>query len=369
MRLPGGKQRRPAHLYQELCRQLLGRVPSRSVSTAYFKAFSLSFLFMSILDSLSSAEEWEKFLGYKKEKRQLSKKEEAQLESFIAEERYLPICAGFDFGYPEKKEITKLGSPKKRVVYSYGEDETWVLKFLAYLLYRYDGCLSDSCYSFRRNRTAKTAFDRILAVRDLGSMYSLKLDIHDYFNSIDTGQLIKTLEEIITDDEPLLSLLKDLLLLDRCIWQGEVIEEKRGAMAGVPLASFFANVYLKDLDLLFEERGVPYFRYSDDMIIFSETKEELGESFSLIEDFLREKGLTLNMSKYRMAGPGEAWDFLGFCYRNGQIDLADATVKKMILVTGESSTQVKVMTISTAPEMTLFFNSRIPRSILSLSFS
>ena len=33
---------------------------------------------------------------------------------------------------------------------------------------------------------------------------------------------------------------------------------------------------------------------------------------------------------HRLAGPGEAWDFLGFCYRNGQIDLADATVKKMM---------------------------------------
>ena len=39
-------------------------------------------------------------------------------------------------------------------------------------------------------------------------------------------------------------------------------------MAGVPLASFFANVYLGELDRIFEKKGIPYLRYSDDIIIF-----------------------------------------------------------------------------------------------------
>ena len=284
---------------------------------------------MSLLDSLYSKVEWKAFLSYKKEKNQLSKKEMKQLESFIAEERYLPLAKELSFGYPVKKEIAKLGSSKKRTVYSYSEDETWVLKFLAYGLYRYDGCIADSCYSFRRDRTAKTAFDRIRAISGLDEKYVLKLDIHDYFNSIDTDLLMECLSDIIDDDPRLLSFLDSLLRQDRCLWNGRITEEKRGAMAGVPLASFFANVYLKDLDLAFEEKGIPYFRYSDDIIIFFSSEEELKEGFEYIESCLTEKRLALNMDKYKESLPGEKWEFLGFSYKDGNIDLADATVSKM----------------------------------------
>ncbi len=284
---------------------------------------------MSLLDSLYSKEEWEAFLSYKKEKNQLSKKELKELESFIAQEKYLPLAKDLSFGYPVKKEIAKLGSSKKRTVYSYGEDETWVLKLLAFGLYRYDAYMADSCYAFRRDRTAKTAFDRIRAIKDLDKKYVLKLDIHDYFNSIDTGLLMDCLEEVIDDDPKLLSFLETLLFQDRCIWDGKLTEEKRGAMAGVPLASFFANVYLKDLDLAFEEKGIPYFRYSDDIILFLRNKEELQECFGYIKEMLFRKKLSLNMDKYKESLPGEKWEFLGFSYQDGKIDLADATVRKM----------------------------------------
>ena len=86
----------------------------------------------SLLDTLSKKETWEEFLEYKSDKNQLSKKEIQQLSVFIAEERYKEICKDFVFSYPVKKEIARMGSAKKRIVYSYSEDETWVLKLLAY---------------------------------------------------------------------------------------------------------------------------------------------------------------------------------------------------------------------------------------------
>ena len=283
----------------------------------------------TLLNHLSSKDVWLRFQRYKTDRNQLNRKQLKQLESFIQEERYLRIAGDLSFSYPVKKQITKLGSSKKRTVYSYSEDETWVLKLLAYLLYRYDEKISGSCYSFRRNMTAKTAFDRIRKIPDLNDRYVLKLDIHDYFNSIDVGQLLEMLRDIIDDDPSLYGFLKDILTQDRCICNGELIEEKRGAMAGVPLASFFANVYLLDLDECFEEKDIPYFRYSDDMIIFFQNEEQLKENESFLQDFFVRKKLTLNEEKYRLSQPGEAWDFLGFTYFNGEIDLSDITVEKM----------------------------------------
>ena len=283
----------------------------------------------TLLDQLSSKDVWLQFQRYKTDRNQLNRKELKQLETFIQEERYLRITEDFSFSYPVRKQITKLGSAKKRIVYSYNEDETWVLKLLAYLLYRYDEKISNNCYSFRRNMTAKTAFDRIRKIPDLNSRYVLKLDIHDYFNSINVGQLLEMLKDVIDDDPFLYGFLKDILNQDRCVFSGELIEEKRGAMAGVPLASFFANVYLMDLDGYFEEKGIPYFRYSDDMIIFFESEEQLRENESFLQDFFIRKKLALNEEKHHLSQPGEAWDFLGFTYRNGEIDLSDITIEKM----------------------------------------
>ena len=283
----------------------------------------------SVLDKLSSKQEWREFLEYKKEKAQLSKKEQKELESFIDEKRYASIAKSLKLGYPEKREISKLGSSKKRIVYSYAGDETFVLKLLAWELYKYDDKIANNCYSFRRNRTAKTAFDSIMSIKGLDEKYVLKLDIHDYFNSIDTDILMDMLKEIIDDDGQLLDFLRYILFQDRCFWNGELIDEKRGAMAGVPLASFFANVYLKDLDLVFMGNMIPYYRYSDDIIVFFDSEEELEEGFAYIRDHIEAKKLTLNMDKYKVSLPKESWEFLGFSYHEGKIDLAGATIEKM----------------------------------------
>ena len=283
----------------------------------------------SILNCLSSKEEWQEFYLYKEKKNQLSKKELEQLKSFIADERFLEISSDLHFGYPVKKEISKLDSSKKRTVYTYGDDESWILKFLAYKLYKYDYAIPDSCYSFRRSKTAKNAFDRILSLKDPEKYHVLKLDIHNYFNSINVEKLIVSLKEVITDDEALLDFLCGLLRQNKCYCNGELIEEERGAMAGVPLASFFANIYLKDLDISMEQKGIPYFRYSDDIIAFFETMDELDAGYGYIQDFLDSKDLKLNPDKYKLSLPGEKWEFLGFAYIKGKIDLSDATIRKM----------------------------------------
>lgn len=284
---------------------------------------------MTLLEMLTRPEAWETFLQYKKEKGQIGKSQARQLEEYIREGRYPRMLSDISFGYPRKLFLSKIGTDRKRIVYCYDEDETWVLKHLAFLLYKYDDCLSGSCYSFRRNQTAKTAMDRILQIPDLEGHYVLKADIHDYFNSIDTAQLLGLLQEVITDDNELLALLKRLLTQDACISGGKVLREKRGAMAGVPLASFFANLYLRSLDEIFESRGIPYFRYSDDILIFARTAREREECFRILQEHLKEKRLSLNPSKVCLSDPGEPWEFLGFRRMNGQTDLSEASIRKM----------------------------------------
>ncbi|MBR3226966.1 MAG: hypothetical protein IKF68_00310 [Erysipelotrichaceae bacterium] len=100
-------------------------------------------------------------------------------------------------------------------------------------------------------------------------------------------------------------------------------------MAGIPLASFFANFYLLSLDRIFENRGIPYYRYSDDIIIFCPDSKTRDEAFGILKDETERKKLTLNEKKTAFFGPHEKWEFLGFSYCNGTIDLSEGTVRKM----------------------------------------
>ena len=100
-------------------------------------------------------------------------------------------------------------------------------------------------------------------------------------------------------------------------------------MAGTPLACFYAHLYLKDLDRQFEEQGISYARYSDDIIVFAETEEKLNSYVDTIRDFLAEKHLVMNPDKEIVTGPGQQWTFLGFSYQSGVLDIAPASVDKL----------------------------------------
>ena len=145
---------------------------------------------MDILDKLLQADTWEEFLRYKKERAHLDRGEESVWRSFIDEKKYLELPGSEDIPLPLRQEINKSGSTKKRVVYSYPEPFNSVLKGVSYLLYEYDGEFCDSCYAFRRNRSAGDALRRFHAENAEGRLWCLKADISDYFNSIDIGMLL-----------------------------------------------------------------------------------------------------------------------------------------------------------------------------------
>ena len=288
---------------------------------------------MSLLDRLSDGSVWNRFYEYKCSlacPKQFSK----ELHIFIEEKRYLPVCeriyAGRDFPLPEKAVISKMGSDKKRTVYSYPDDESTVLKLLTYLMLRkYDGIFQKNLYSFRPGRTAKDAVRALLKNDQIFKMYAYKADIHDYFNSIPVESLLPRLQDVLADDEALYESLAGLLTEERVRFRGQVIREKKGIMAGTPQSAFYANLFLKELDEHFAGQGVLYARYSDDIILFAPTGEEVKAHAAYIHAYLGKFDLSINPTKESFYQPGDGFTFLGFSCREDQVDIAPATVKKL----------------------------------------
>ena len=288
---------------------------------------------MSILDLIGEESVWNEFWKYK-----LSlacpKRFTKELRRFIDEKRYLPVCdrigSGEGFSLPEKSVISKMGSDKKRVVYTYPEDENTVLKLMTHLmLKKYDHLFCEGLYSFRPGRTAKDAVRHILRSGKISEMYAYKADIHDYFNSIPVEKLLPMLEGALSDDKRLYGFISQLLTRPEVLSRGRVITERKGIMAGTPPSSFCANLFLNELDRYFVDKGVIYARYSDDIILFTPTREETAACAEYIKGFLSERSLEINPSKEHFYLPGEAFDFLGFSCEKDKIDIAPATLLKL----------------------------------------
>ncbi len=288
-----------------------------------------------ILEQLLLETTWQNFLKYKLDGHYVSKRERDALSSYVGEKRYLPIaealCRGnYCFFPPLKRTVNKSGTSKKRVIYTFSDDENLFLKCLGYLLYRYDEKLSPKCFSFRKSCSARDAIFAILSQKDRDSLYCFKADISNYFNSIPEESLVSVLQEIVDDDPSLMWFLKTLLLQNESrLEDGSIITEHRGAMAGIPVSPFFANVYLLSMDRFFENEGVSYFRYSDDILIFARTKEDLDAHISDFMAMVSAKGLSVNPSKISISAPSEPWEFLGFCYKDGQVDISSVTKAKL----------------------------------------
>ncbi len=287
----------------------------------------------SILEQLTRQDVWEEFLAYRLMKGRFTWHEFEGADSYVEHEDYLPlaqmIAQGGRLGIPTKKIINKMGTGKKRVVYSFAPDEQRLLKFLAFKLYDYDDHFAPNCYAFRRGMKASDAIHRLRRAIGDRPMWAYKLDIHNYFNSISPEILLPMLAEMLADDEPLYRFLEDMLTDDRALSNDEVIHESHGVMAGTPTSPFLADVYLKEVDQYFHDANVIYARYSDDIILFAPDRATLEEHKRQMAQFLGRYRLEVNPDKEKTYAPDEAWEFLGFRCHGREIDISEGTRRKM----------------------------------------
>lgn len=287
----------------------------------------------SIIDRLSEQQTWEEFLTYRLLKGRFNWYEFDEADTYVSEAQYRDVVErlqrGEPLSVPARHLVNKMGSGKKRVVYSFPPEEMIVMKAMAFLLYRYDAQLAPNCYSFRRGLTAHDAIHHLVRSIAIRPMWAYKLDIHNYFNSISVPLLLPILREVLADDLLLYTFFERLLTDGRALSNGDIVREERGVMAGTPTSPFLANVYLREVDRHFADAGVLYARYSDDIILFAPDRATLDRHISELNAFLVKYRLKVNLDKVRIYQPDEAFDFLGFKCKGNDIDIADATRQKM----------------------------------------
>lgn len=133
------------------------------------------------------------------------------------------------------------------------------------------------------------------AVKEEGNSFQLATDITGFFDSIPHFNLLEMLSERYDVEEAVLEYFSEWLNQ----WSGT--RENYTFGVGIPQGpqpSFFmANLLLYPLDDMVAKYGLPYYRYMDDIRIYSEDRELLSEVLVEMDTYLRGFSLSLNSSK------------------------------------------------------------------------
>lgn len=231
------------------------------------------------------------------------------------------------FSYPKLIRLNKMNSSKQRTVFVFPEQEQLLLKYLNYAINMIDLDIHPHCFSFQQGRKISQAVS-LLRKKNLDAYACIKIDICDYFNSIDTSNL-SWLPAALREHQYIFSLVEFLLTREKVYDKNQLVRcERRGVMAGIPIAPTLSNLYLRTFDAEMSDYYPAYVRYSDDMLIFCDLKD-IQCTFTQIEHALNIRGLQINQQKTVINDPGAGYEFLGLRISKASVDLSESTIRKM----------------------------------------
>ena len=265
-------------------------------------------------EELNNKKHWEETYNKMMLKQGISKEEKDllwKLKEIYNQDIINELMSGeYEWEIPVKTEIAKSESKKKRVVYIYTIRDRYVLGVLYRAVSaRYKDTISDRCFSYKKDICTNDAIKYLRENRTDKLKYGVKMDIHAYFNSVSREKVTEMINELFSGG--MKETVEKLMLNTTVEYKGKLIQEWKSLIPGCAFGSFFANYCLKECDEYFENKNKTYARYSDDIIILEETKEELEKDIEIVKSYLEKYGLTMNPDKYTWFEPGDKVEYLG----------------------------------------------------------
>lgn len=152
------------------------------------------------------------------------------------------------------------------------------------------------------------------------TQYCLKIDIKHFYQNIDHN-ILKSQYQRIFKDKDLLAVLFEIIdsintadLEDLKDFYGDNINYETGIPIGNYLSQYSGNIYLSDFDHWIKEKLKVkyYYRYMDDMVFLSSSKDFLKEVKQQIELYLRNLHLTLKSNWQIFPVSARGIDFVGY---------------------------------------------------------
>ena len=160
---------------------------------------------------------------------------------------------------------------------------------------------SENSFAYRSGRGVSAAVTRYIALAGTYG-FAAKLDFTACFDNMDHGILENALKTFV-NDEKVIALIMQYVRMPVSD-DGEIRYPEKGILQGMPLAPLLCNIYLHGADCFMEEKGIPFVRYGDDIVLFSKTPEEAETWRDEVCAYYETEGrLSCNPGKCRIDSP------------------------------------------------------------------
>ncbi len=171
----------------------------------------------------------------------------------------------------------------------------------------------DASFGYRKGRSVQQAVGRVERLIREGWCWIVDADIEAYFDTIDHGQLLAQLAELLPA-EPRLRALVAHWLTTPVREHGVNQPRDRGVPQGSPLSPLLANLFLDALDEALLDADHRLVRFADDFVILARSRQRADAALELSRDTLERLALRLNPAKTRIVHSEQGFEFLGWSF-------------------------------------------------------
>ena len=179
---------------------------------------------------------------------------------------------------------------KRRSVSILNIKDKFISKLLLEVLEKYIAPnFSENSFAYQKGKGTTQAILKIKKLVEEGNEIVGKIDIKDYFDTINHEKLLKMMQDVKIERR-VIELINKFIKC-KVDYQYSTYTKTQGIIQGSPLSAILSNIYLDSFDKELDKLNIKYIRYCDDINIFGKDKKEVYSTIKFIEKRLKEQYL------------------------------------------------------------------------------
>lgn len=179
---------------------------------------------------------------------------------------------------------------KRRLVSILNIKDKFISKLLLEVLEKYIAPnFSENSFAYQKGKGTTQAILKIKKLVEEGNEIVGKIDIKDYFDTINHEKLLKMMQDVKIERR-VIELINKFIKC-KVVYQYSTYTKTQGIIQGSPLSAILSNIYLDSFDKELDKLNIKYIRYCDDINIFGKDKKEVYNTIKFIEKKLKEQYL------------------------------------------------------------------------------